>query len=55
MDTVGRTDTPTGDANELKETLKMFSSMDGELMMYPGHGEPFKLIEAFQYNYFLRR
>ncbi len=55
MDTVGRTDAPTGDSKSLKESMKVFEKFDNGLMCYPGHGEPFKLAEAYKINYFLNR
>lgn len=53
-DTVGRTDLPSGNPRALKESLKVFDKLDKDLLVYPGHGEPFKLIDAYKYNYFLR-
>jgi glyoxylase-like metal-dependent hydrolase (beta-lactamase superfamily II) len=53
-DSVGRSDLPTGDGVKLKETLKIFKSFHPDSMVYPGHGMPFSLKEAFQYNFFLR-
>jgi glyoxylase-like metal-dependent hydrolase (beta-lactamase superfamily II) len=55
LDTVGRTDGPTGDAKQLKASLKIFDSFDKDLMCYPGHGEPFLLSEAYEANYFLKK
>jgi hydroxyacylglutathione hydrolase len=55
LDTVGRTDGPTGDAKQLRNSLKVFDSFDKGLMCYPGHGEPFKLGEAYEANYFLKK
>lgn len=54
FDTVGRTDVPTGSAKTLKESLKVFDNLDKGLVCYPGHGEPFKLSEAYKSNYFLK-
>ena len=53
-DTVGRTDMPTGDSKVLKESLKIFDTFDKEVMCYPGHGESFKLGDAYKANYFLK-
>lgn len=53
-DSVGRSDLPTGDGVKLKETLKIFKTFHPDSMVYPGHGRPFLLQEAFQHNYFLR-
>jgi hydroxyacylglutathione hydrolase len=53
LDTVGRTDGPTGDSKQLRKSLKIFDTLDKDIMCYPGHGEPFKLGEAYAKNYFL--
>jgi hydroxyacylglutathione hydrolase len=53
-DSVGRTDTPTGDPKALKTSLKIFDGFDREIMCYPGHGEQFKLGDAYKTNYFLK-
>lgn len=54
-DTVGRTDVPTGDSRLLRASLKVFDGFDKGLTCYPGHGEPFKLGDAFKVNYFLKK
>jgi glyoxylase-like metal-dependent hydrolase (beta-lactamase superfamily II) len=54
VDTVGRTDVPTGDAKKLQASLKLFLTLDKSLTCYPGHGEPFTLEQAFKVNYFLK-
>lgn len=53
-DSVGRCDLPSGDGIKLKETLKIFKTFHQDSTVYPGHGKPFALKKAFQYNYFLR-
>lgn len=53
LDTVGRTDLPTGDARKLQQSLEIFDSFDKNIMCFPGHGKPFKLSDAYKYNYFL--
>ncbi len=55
FDTIGRTDLPSGDTKQIKESLLIFKSLDPEIVCYPGHGEPFKLKEAFEYNQFLSK
>jgi len=54
-DTVGRTDLPTGDPRMMKESLKVFDTLDSGILCYPGHGGPFRLKEAYRGNYFLAR
>lgn len=53
-DTVGRTDLPSGNPRMLKESLKVFERLDKNLIVYPGHGQPFTLKDAYGSNYFLR-
>ncbi len=36
---VGRTDLPTGDRAQLRESLRKLCSLEGDLPVYPGHGE----------------
>lgn len=55
LDTVGRTDTPTGDSKLLQKSLKVFDVLDKGMMCYPGHGEPFKLGDAYNVNFFLNK
>ena len=35
---IGRTDLPTGSFMEMKESLVRLSSLDDQLIVYPGHG-----------------
>ena len=53
-DTVGRTDLPSGDSKKLKSSLKVFDKFDKGIKVYPGHGSPFKLRDAYKINYFLK-
>lgn len=48
LDTVGRTDLPTSNAKRLQESLKIFKNYDKNTMCYPGHGQSFKLSDAFK-------
>src|ERR1035437_1994621 len=54
-DTVGRTDLPSGDPKILQKSLKLFDSFDKSLNVYPGHGAPFVLGDAYKINYFLKK
>ena len=54
FDTVGRTDVPTGSPRMLKESLKVFKSMPGDITCHPGHGDSFMLQTAKEINYFLK-
>ncbi len=51
LDTVGRSDLPTGDARKLQQSIKIFNKFDKNTLCYPGHGQSFRLSEAFKYNY----
>ncbi len=46
IDGHGRTDLPGGSADEMKETLKRLKTeLSEETIIYPGHGEEFKMKE----------
>ena len=51
---VGRTDLPTGSANQLKHSLQLFKSLDDGLKIYPGHEECTDLKTELINNPFLR-
>ncbi|PKL92712.1 MAG: MBL fold metallo-hydrolase [Candidatus Goldiibacteriota bacterium HGW-Goldbacteria-1] len=53
-DTVGRTDLPSGDSKKLQNSLKVFDKFDKDITVYPGHGTPFTLRDAYKINYFLK-
>ncbi len=55
FDSIGRSDTPSGDPEAMKRTLKIFDKIDRKCVMHPGHGESFVLEDAFKTNYFLRK
>ncbi len=51
--TVGKWDFPTGNQNTLKETInKMFTKLDYELKVYPGHGHDSTIGEEINNNHF---
>jgi len=54
-DTVGRTDFPGGNAKKLKQSIKIFGTFDRGCMVYPGHGTPFTLEQAYKVNFYLNR
>ncbi len=53
LDTIGRTDLPTGNQNKLCESLRIFSEFNKNSIVYPGHGKFFTLGHAFKSNNFL--
>lgn len=48
--TIGRTDLPTGNDEEMKKSLKMISKYDTDITIYPGHGEESTLGHEFTNN-----
>ena len=50
----GRTDLPGGDWQTILTSLQRFRSFDGELGVFPGHGESSTIAREKQYNPFLR-
>jgi len=43
----GRTDLPGGDAGQLEESIAaLLGKLEGDLVLYPGHGDPWTLDEA---------
>ena len=51
---IGRTDFPTGDFAVLSSSIKKLYEMDGEITVYPGHGEPTKISFEKLHNPFVR-
>jgi len=50
----GRTDLPGGDWQTILTSLQRLRSFDGELGVFPGHGESSTIAREKQYNPFLR-
>lgn len=50
---VGRTDFPTGDAGELRSSLRRLKNLDGDYPVYPGHEEDTTLERERKENPFL--
>jgi len=48
---IGRMDFPFGDANKMRESLKMIKTL-GEYLVYPGHGPEAKLSEIVKLDFF---
>ena len=51
----GRVDFPDGDRNEMMRSLQMIAELDGERMVYSGHGEAALLSDIRRYNPFVRQ
>lgn len=50
---IGRTDLPTGNADQMKESLERIKSLPGDLMVYPGHGPVTTLEREMKTNPYL--
>jgi len=46
----GRTDLPGGNEKQIHESLKRLLSLDGEILVYPGHG-PTTIIKEEDFNF----
>lgn len=53
-ESVGRSDLPGGDINELKESLEKIKKYDDDITLYPGHGEKTTLKYEMENNEFLQ-
>lgn len=51
---IGRSDFPTGDYNELVNSVKKLYALNGDYTVYSGHGEPTTLEHERRYNAFVR-
>lgn len=51
---VGRTDLYGGDYDTLKASLRKLSALDGDFVVYPGHGESTTLNYERQHNRYIR-
>lgn len=54
-DTVGRCDLPTGDHNEMNESLKKIIKYDENIILYPGHGEETTIKQEKKFNFYLQQ
>ena len=52
--TIGRTDLPTGDLRALRQSLKKLASIEEDLPIYSGHGDPTTLSIEKKTNPFLK-
>ncbi len=51
---IGRTDLPGGSDDEMDSSLRKILALDGERVVYPGHGEATTLERERRWNPFLR-
>ncbi len=51
---MGRTDFPGGDAEEMAASLKRIAALDGDLNLYPGHDAPTTLSAERAHNPYLK-
>lgn len=52
-ETVGRTDLPGGDNEEMKKSIDKIKTYPNDIKIYPGHGEETTLKHEKENNYFL--
>lgn len=52
LESVGRTDFPTGDREEIIRSVKMLFALSGEYKVYPGHDDFTTLSHEIKYNLF---
>ena len=53
MDSIGRTDFPTGNLEQLRKSLKKLTAMEGDMPVYPGHQEFTTLSHERENNFFV--
>lgn len=51
---IGRTDLPTGNSNQMKQSINDIKQMAKDIKIYPGHGEITSLEEEFNNNIYFR-
>ena len=50
---MGRTDFPTGDLRQMRESLRRLANLDGDMPVYAGHNEPTTLAVERKTNPFV--
>jgi glyoxylase-like metal-dependent hydrolase (beta-lactamase superfamily II) len=51
---VGRTDFPTGNTSQIVSSVKKLYALEGDLPVYPGHGDDTSLAFERRYNMFVK-
>ena len=54
-ESIGRTDFPGGDVRAMRASLQRLAALDGNVRVYPGHGEPTTVAHERRYNPYLAR
>ncbi len=54
LDSIGRTDFPTGNLEEMRQSLRRLREIEGDMPVYAGHNEPTTLARERQYNAFMK-
>ncbi len=54
MDSIGRTDFPTGDIGEMRKSLRKLRALEGDIPLFAGHNDPTTLERERKYNPFLQ-
>ncbi len=54
LDSVGRTDFPTGNAEELRVSLRKLCALEGDYLVYAGHNQPTTLERERKKNPFIK-
>jgi len=54
LESVGRTDLPTGSGRELVESVGKLYKMNGDFKIYCGHGDDTSLEHERKYNAFIK-
>ena len=53
-DNIGRVDLPTGNYQEMIESINKIKQYDDDIVLYPGHGEQTKLGYEKKHNYYFQ-
>ncbi len=54
MDSIGRTDFPTGSIADMRQSLRRLAALDGDMPVYAGHNEETTLDREKKYNPFMQ-
>lgn len=53
-ETIGRTDLPGGNHNDMLSSLEKLKKLDKKIIVYPGHGQPTTIEQELLNNFFFR-